>query len=110
MGQRADPRYAASRNSERLVRDAEVAGSNPVAPTIFRNEPFGQQVEGLSHCGDKSCVFERKVQTGDFEDSTFGGVVSGKPLLSQALRKFKRLDCNVDGFVPTPAANLISPM
>ncbi len=36
---------------ERCVRDAEVAGSNPVAPTIFRNKPFGQQVKGLSHCG-----------------------------------------------------------
>ncbi len=25
----------------------------PVAPTFFRNEPFGENVEGLSHCGDK---------------------------------------------------------
>jgi hypothetical protein len=32
----------------------EVSGSNPVAPTIFRNEPFGENVEGLSHCGDQS--------------------------------------------------------
>ena len=37
---------------ERCVRDAEVAGSNPVAPTIFVKKPFGQQVEGLSHCGN----------------------------------------------------------
>jgi hypothetical protein len=29
--------------------------SNPVAPTFFRNEPFGENVEGLSYCGDKSC-------------------------------------------------------
>jgi hypothetical protein len=43
--------HAAGRSSawlERSVRDAEVAGSNPVAPTIFRNEPFGEHVEGLS--------------------------------------------------------------
>src|SRR5438046_2374745 len=37
-----------------MIRDREVAGSNPVAPTIFRNEPFGENVEGLSHCGDQS--------------------------------------------------------
>jgi hypothetical protein len=30
------------------VRDREVAGSNPVAPTIFRFKPFGRPVEGLS--------------------------------------------------------------
>ena len=29
--------------------------SNPVAPTLFGNEPFGENVEGLSHCGDGSC-------------------------------------------------------
>jgi len=28
------------------------AGSNPVAPTILRNEPFGEHVEGLFHCED----------------------------------------------------------
>ena len=28
--------------------------SNPVAPTIFRNKPFGEYVEGLSHCEDAS--------------------------------------------------------
>src|SRR5262249_49156135 len=35
-------------------RDREVAGSNPVAPTILRNEPFGEYVEGLFHCEDAS--------------------------------------------------------
>jgi hypothetical protein len=34
------------------VRDREVASSNPVAPTILRNEPFGEHVEGLFHCED----------------------------------------------------------
>ncbi len=32
---------------ERTVRDREVAGSNPVAPTFFRKKPFGKNVEGL---------------------------------------------------------------
>jgi hypothetical protein len=60
-------------------------GSNLVAPTIFRNKPFGQQVEGLSHCGDETCAFERAVQTEDFEDAALflvGGRlvhVVGKP-------------------------------
>jgi hypothetical protein len=26
-------------------RDQEVAGSNPVSPTFFRNDPFGKNVE-----------------------------------------------------------------
>jgi len=29
--------------------------SRLVAPTFFRNEPFGENVEGLSHCADGSC-------------------------------------------------------
>ena len=32
------------------VRDAEVAGSNPVAPTILQKRPFGEKVERLSPC------------------------------------------------------------
>ena len=28
--------------------------SRPVAPTIFLEKPFGENVEGLSHCGDRS--------------------------------------------------------
>ncbi len=28
------------------------AASNPVAPTFLRKKPFGENVEGLSHCGD----------------------------------------------------------
>src|SRR5262249_29212794 len=32
---------------ERTVRDREVGGSNPLAPTILRNKPFGEYVEGL---------------------------------------------------------------
>ena len=48
---------------ERVVWDHEVAGSNPVAPIILRNEPFGEYVEGLFHCEDASyrstSVFKR---------------------------------------------------
>ena len=29
-------------------------GSNPVAPTFFRKKPFGEDVEGLRRCWDKS--------------------------------------------------------
>jgi hypothetical protein len=36
------------------LRDREVAGSNPVAPTFFRNEPFGENVEALCVCEDES--------------------------------------------------------
>ena len=28
----------------RYVRDVEAGGSNPLTPTIFRNEPFGERV------------------------------------------------------------------
>ena len=52
---------------ERYVRDVEVAGSNPVAPTFFRNMHFGENDEGLSHCGDKSCVIATAIQEDDFE-------------------------------------------
>jgi hypothetical protein len=37
----------------RLTGGQEVAGSNPVAPTFFRNEPFGENVEGLCRCGTR---------------------------------------------------------
>ena len=34
---------------ERLVWDQEVAGPNPVTPTILKRKPFGERVEGLSY-------------------------------------------------------------
>ena len=52
---------------ERCVRDAEVAGSNPVTPIIRGNGPFGENVEGLSYCGNETYTLEPKVQTHDFE-------------------------------------------
>ena len=33
----------------RLNGVQEVVGSNPAGPIIFRNEPFGENVEGLLH-------------------------------------------------------------
>jgi hypothetical protein len=48
---------------------AACRSSNSVASIIFRNEPFGENVEGFSHFGDKSCAVERAVQTHYFEDS-----------------------------------------
>lgn len=74
---------------ERCVRDAEVAGSNPVAPTIFRNEPFGEYVEGLSHCGANRYAIESAVQKYDFEDPTFFETICTKPFLGKDLRDFK---------------------
>jgi len=34
----------------------QVGGSNPLAPTIYQREPFGENVEGLSLCNAKTCV------------------------------------------------------
>ena len=48
--------------SSRVVRDQEVAGSNPVTPIILRNEPFGEYVEGLFHCEDASYKLDERVQ------------------------------------------------
>jgi hypothetical protein len=36
--------------------------SRPVAPTIFRNDPFGESVEGLSYFRNKSYAVEAAVQ------------------------------------------------
>jgi hypothetical protein len=37
---------------------------------IFQNDPFGENVEGFSYCGNKSCVIEMAVQKDDFQYST----------------------------------------
>jgi hypothetical protein len=71
---------------EALDPGQEKFNSRSVAPTFFRNEPYGENVEGLSYCGDKSCAVERAVQTHDFEDSTLGVVIGGKPLLAKRFR------------------------
>jgi hypothetical protein len=34
----------------------------PVASTLFRNKPFGENGEGLSYCGAKSCAVECAVR------------------------------------------------
>src|SRR5437660_8584391 len=62
---------------ERTVRDREVGGSNPLAPTFFRKKPFGENVEGLSHFRDERCAVERAGQTEDFRDSTLRTLTAG---------------------------------
>lgn len=63
--------------------------SRLVAPTIFRNKPFGEDVEGLFHFRAESYAVQGAVQTDDFEDAAFRGVVGGKRLLFQGLREVK---------------------
>lgn len=86
----------------------EIAGSNPVSPTVCPTKPLGQQLEGLSHCEDKTYVIESPVQTDDFEDSTFRSIVCRNQLISQGLRKFKRFDGNVERFGSCGVAFVVS--
>jgi hypothetical protein len=69
--------------------------SHPVVPTVFGNEPFDQDVEGLSHLRPKSCAVQGKVQTHDFEDLVFCRAVTGKRFSNQRLRKFEHLERNL---------------
>jgi len=79
---------------------------NPVAPTILRNEPFGEYVEGLSYCGDESYVIEHAVQKHDFEYLTFFRDIGGKPFVSQTLGKFKNSARQVGVFVVGTVENV----
>ena len=36
---------------QRLYSGQKKFNSHPLAPSIFRKKPFGQKIEGLSHCG-----------------------------------------------------------
>ena len=51
-----------------LLRDQEVGGSNPLAPTILDFGPFGKNVEGLSLCQTKTYVAQGTVQTNAIQD------------------------------------------
>ena len=84
----------------------EVVGSNPASPTVFQKEPFGENVEGLSHCGDESCVIETAVQKHDFEQSPLCRVVSGKPLIVKGLREFKNFRRQLGRFVMGTVENV----
>ncbi len=42
--------------------DKKAAGSIPAASTLLRNEPFGENVEGLSYCGAYTSVDELAVR------------------------------------------------
>jgi hypothetical protein len=91
---------------KKLTGGQKVAGSNPVTPTIFRNEPFGENVEGLSYCVAKVYAVEPTVQTHDFEDSAFRRVICRKPLLAKRLRKFKHLDRQLGVFIAGTVQNI----
>ena len=60
---------------ERMVRDHEVAGSNPVAPTFLYFEPFGENVKRLSFCCHKVYVRQSAVQTNRVEYLSPNGIV-----------------------------------
>ena len=95
------------RSSKRgVAQPGRALGSGPrgrkfksCRPDFIDKKPFGENVEGLSHCGDKSYVVETAVQTDDFEDSTFCVVIGRKPFAAKGLRKFKHFDCQVGVFV-----------
>src|SRR5208283_512889 len=83
----------------RETGNRKLRGSNPFAPTVFREKPFGENVEGLSHCGDKSYAIETGVQKHDFEQSTLRDIIGGKPLLFKSLREFKNFRRQLGCFI-----------
>jgi hypothetical protein len=87
----ADAASVANQSKITGAGDGCCLASNPVAPTVFRRKPFGENVEGLFHCGIEIYVIEAAVQKHDFEDSTLGGGINDKPLLSKRLKKFKNI-------------------
>src|SRR6185437_7895608 len=58
---------------ERRFWEPKVAGSNPVTPIVFQKQPFGQQVEGLSHCKLKTYAVQPQVQTGMCRPQSLAG-------------------------------------
>jgi len=74
--------------------------------TIFRDQPFGECVEGLSYFRAKSHAVENAVQKHDFQQSTLGTLVCGKRLLFQGLRKFKDFRRQVGRFVAGAVQNV----
>ncbi len=65
---------------------------------ILQNNPFGEHVEGLSYCGNKTCVIKAAVQKDDFQYSTFC-VISGKRAIRQGLRKSEYFHRNIGQFI-----------
>jgi hypothetical protein len=43
------------------------------ALTVFRNQPFGEYVEGLSYCGQRVTSSRAQLKKHDFEYQTFFG-------------------------------------
>ena len=71
----AEDRGVAQPGLERYLGVVEVAGSNPVTPTIFDFEPFGENVEGLSLCSVDVYVAQSTVQTNRIQYLATDGVV-----------------------------------
>ena len=52
IGRSDKTRDVAQPGLARLLGVQEVAGSNPVVPTVRDRKPFGENIERFSHCGD----------------------------------------------------------
>jgi len=94
--------------AERL-RDQEVAGSNPVTPTLLRDEPSGQQVEGLSHCGDESCAVGAEVPTDYIAYVTLGWHPAGSALNSRETRRVVMVGRGLHGILWWPPRGASGP-
>lgn len=66
----------------------------PVTPTCWNEMPFGDNVEGLSHCGAEGSAAGPFVQTDDSADPPLRGVARSRPLLQQGLRAFKQVEAH----------------
>ena len=65
--------------NSRVSREAAISFTKVKgeSPRLKLDKPFGENVEGLSHCGDESYIIEAAIQKHDFEDSTLRGVIGG---------------------------------
>jgi hypothetical protein len=61
--------------SQRQIPDKKSSIAVLSPRPFFRNEPFGENVEEISHGGDWSCVFEPALQKHDFENSALRRVI-----------------------------------
>jgi hypothetical protein len=72
----------------RLSGGLKVAGSNPVAPTLFRNKPFGEHVEGLSASMLTTFAEQRQFTSSGVVPMSF--CQSAQLVASLGMQRFKR--------------------